>query len=380
MRWLAALVASSVVFTVVDRLEAQERDTSAASRSSHAVTVTIAGDPDARAMEATLSDLLAHLSESGTITLELGVAPEIDPRAITDPPPAPPAAFARVWIDVRTDTCVVSIADAPWERIYQRRLPRLVGNDEITREQIGQIVVSAIEAMLAGGTIGVSRESLREPAPALPPPGLPPAPAPPPRESPAVAGHRGPRPRVMLGVGYEALAFSSATIAHGPLASLRGTFEEGRWIAGLDLSAQWRAPITVDEMPIGVRLDTKAFRLVLEGARELYPRMLLRVGLGPGLDVTSIEPRGVSRSGVGDEPTITVESKRLRVSPVLRWSAGIDLRPAPGVHVSLAAVLDHALTNRSYVVRQDGVEREVLAPLDLRPGLILSIAADLVRP
>ena len=105
----------------------------------------------------------------------------------------------------------------------------------------------------------------------------------------------------------------------------------------------------------------------------------MRGGLGPGLDVTQIEPRGVSRSGEGDEPTITVEAKRSRVSPVLRWAAGIDVRPAAGVRVALDAVLDHALTNRAYVVRHDGVEREVLAPFDLRPGLTLSIAADLVR-
>jgi hypothetical protein len=185
---------------------------------------------------------------------------------------------------------------------------------------------------------------------------------------------------VTLAVGYEAIAFSSRELAHGPLASVRSTIEEGAWTAGLHLSAQWRAPVTVDEAPIGVRLDTHSFRLLLEGARALFPKMAIRAGVGPGLDITAIEPRGVSRSGVGDEPTITVEANRSRVSPVLRWAMGVDARPAAGVHVALDLVLDHALTNRAYVVRQQGVEREVLSPLDLRPGLMLSVAADLLRP
>lgn len=378
MRWLAAFAALSVVLTSVLPLEAQERSTSA-ERSSRAVPVVIAGDPDPRATEATLRDLLAHLSEP--IALEVTAAPEIDPRSITDPPPSRPAAFARVWIDVRSETCVVSIADTTWERIYQRRMPRPGGNDDVTREQIAQIVVSAIEAMLAGGTIGVARASLA-PSPPPPPPIVPPS-----GRDVAQADVRGKtsseaglRANAVLGVGYEALAFSSSTIAHGPLASVRGSIEEGNWTLGLDLSAQWRAPLVVDEAPIGVRLDTKSFRLVLEGARVVSPRVTFRAGVGPGLDVIDIEPRGVSRSGEGGEPTVTVEAKRSRVSPVLRWSLGVDVRAAPGVHVALAAVLDHALTNRAYVVRQQGIEREVLAPFDLRPGLTLSIAADLVRP
>ena len=82
----------------------------------------------------------------------------------------------------------------------------------------------------------------------------------------------------------------------------------------------------------------------------------------------------------GGGPTIAVEAKRSRVTPVLRWSLGIDARVAGAAHVVLAGVLDHALQNRSYVVREQGVERDVLAPFDLRPGLTLTIVADLVRP
>ncbi len=374
MRWLAACAALGILFTCVRSGEAQERDTGGHERSSHAVTITIAGDPDTRATEATLRDLFAQLTEARAVTLEVGVTSAIDPRSITGPPPAPTPAFARVWIDVRSDTCLVSIADEAWERIYQRRMPRPPGNDDVTREQIAQIVFSAIEAMLAGGKIGVARASL------LPPPqAAPPAAATPVREAPARIVEERPRPGATLGVGYEALMFSSRAIAHGPIASLHGAVEDGPWSLGVGLTAQWRAPITVERIPIGVRLDTKSFRVVLDGTRALGPQMKLRAGIAPGLDVTSIEPRGVSRAGEGEQPTITVEASRTRVSPVLRWSVAIDVRLVPGMEVTLAGVLDHALTNRSYVVRYQGIERDVLAPFALRPGLTLSIAADLVR-
>ena len=378
MRWLAALVVSSVVLSIGRRLEAQEPAAAAADVTTRVVSITVAGDPAPRATEATLRDLFTHLTDTRTVALEVSTASEIDPRAITDPPPSPPAAFARVWIDIRAESCVVSIADGPWERIYQRRMPRPVDSDEVTREQIAQIVVAAIEAMLAGGTIGVSRASLAPPSPPPPPP--PSATLSSPEQNPPEQPARGLRPHVWLGVGYEALALSWGAMAHGPVASVRATLDERAWTAALILSAQWRVPLTVDEAPIGVRLDTQSLRLLLEGSRELSPSAGVHVAVGPGLDVTGIEPRGVARSGVGNEPTITVEAKRSRISPVLRWAAGIDVRPSPGVRLSVDFVLDHALTNRAYVVRQQGIERAILSPLDLRPGLTFTVAADFVRP
>ena len=341
--------------------------------------VTIAGDSDPGATEATLRDLFEHLPEAlPPVALDVIVVPEIAPASITAPPPSPPPAFARVWIDMRADTCVVSIADAPWERIHQRIMARPPGNDGVTREQIAQVVISAVEAMLAGGVIGVARAEIAPPIVAKPTP-TPPAT---PREAPpsTAPAPSAPGRGVSLGAGYEAIAFASETIAHGPSASLRGTLPVGRWSFGLGISAQWRAPVVVERAPIGMRLDTKALRLVLDVEHELTPGLALRAGLGPGLDLNAIEPRAVTGSVEGGGPTIAVEAKRSRVTPVLRWSVGIDARVARSAHVVLAGVLDHALQNRSYVVREQGVERDVLAPLALRPGLTLTIVADLAGP
>lgn len=374
MRRFAPLGVLSVLFAVADA----RADEPAPPGLVRPVTVTIAGDSDPRATEATLRDLFAHLPIAGAsstpeVTLDVTVSPEIASGSITDPPASPTPAFARVWIDMRSDTCLVSIADASWERIYQRRMARPPGSDDVTREQVAQVVVSAVEAMLAGGTIGVARAEL---APAVKPP---PRASRPVRERPPSPAPRPPGPSANLGLGYEALAYASSTLAHGPSASLRGALPFGGWRLGVELAGQWRAPLVVDRAPIGVRLDMKAVRLLGYAERELSPQLAVRAGLGPGVDVIEIEPRALGE-GAPSGQTITVEGKRSRVTPVLRGSLALDARVARSVHVVVAGVLDHALQNRAFVVRRQGSDEPVLAPFALRPGLTLSLVGDLVSP
>lgn len=373
MRVLAALVALSVLLSVA-RAHADEPP--AEVRAIRPVTVTIAGDPDPRATETTLRDLFSHLEVSAP-PLTFSTVFEIDPRTITDPPAEIPPAFARVWIDVRADTAVVSIADESWERIYLRRMARPDGADEVTREQIAHIVVSAIETMLAGGRIGVARAELaaRKAAP-TPPPKSPDVAAP---STPAKLMPPARRYIANLALGYEALAFSGDTQAHGPWGALRGALVDGPWAVGLSLSAQWRAPILAEGTPIGVRLDTTSARLLLDFERVLGSGIVLHAGVGPGFDFLSIEPRGVSRSAAAGQPAITVENRRSRITPMIRWSVGAEVQLTPSIRLGMAAVLDHDPVNRSYFVRDGAGARDVLAPLPLRPGLSLALIGDLVR-
>jgi hypothetical protein len=375
VRELAALVALSVFLSVA--YAHADEPAAKAPRALRPVTVTIAGDPDPRATETTLRDLFSHLDVAAP-PLTFSTVHEIEPRSITDPPAQIPPAFARVWIDVRSDTAVISIADKSWERIYLRRTPRPAGADEVTREQIAHIVVSAIETMLAGGRIGVARAEIAAPqaAPAPPPEPRPPDVAP---SAPAIPMKPKSRRVANLALGYEALAFSSDTQAHGPWGSLRGALMDGAWAVGLSLSAQWRAPILAEAAPIGVRLDTTAVRLVLDFERALGSRVALRAGVGPGFDFLSIEPRGVSRSAADGQPAISVENRRSRIAPVIRWSVGAEVRLAPSVRLGIAAVLDHDPVNRAYFVRDGTEARDVLAPFPLRPGLTLALIGDLFR-
>lgn len=69
------------------------------------------------------------------------------------------------------------VVDSTWERILVRRLPAPDGMDEVLREEIAFITGSSVEALLAGGSIGISTQAFREqqgaessPAPVQAPP------------------------------------------------------------------------------------------------------------------------------------------------------------------------------------------------------------------
>jgi hypothetical protein len=163
------------------------------------------------------------------------------------------------------------------------------------------------------------------------------------------------------------------------MALLRGGASSDEWTLGASFSGQLRAPIVVDEAPIGLRLGVVALRFGIDVERRFGPRVSLRAGVGPGLDVLEIEPRSRARSADGVVgPGVTLQAARTRVSPVLRWTVGLDVRIAGALHGFAAAVLDHDLDNRTYFVRDVDVDRNVLAPQTLRPGLMIGLTADLV--
>jgi hypothetical protein len=369
---------------------AQESGAAAPEAPPQLVHVTIAGAPQPAALESTLGDLLEHLPAAADgrpsrVGARFSLVDAIDPRSITDPPLDRSPGFARVWLDIRRDVAVVSIADTGWERIYVRRMPLPSGLDDVAREQVVHVVVSAIETLLAGGKIGIARaELVDEPEGAAPPTKAAPAPTPvapalAPAEHAAPPPHAGPVLGAQLGVAYEVVSFAPGHEAHGPLASLRASASSGDWTGALSFSGQLRTPIVVDDAPIGLRLGVVALRLGFEVERRLTSRLALRAGVGPGLDVLDIEPRSRTRSADGViAPGVTLEAARSRVSPVLRWTLGLDVGIAGAVHGFAAFVLDHDLDNRTYFVRDVDVDRNVLAPQAFRPGFMIGIAADLV--
>ncbi|AKU98201.1 hypothetical protein AKJ09_04865 [Labilithrix luteola] len=388
MRWLAAIGALSVLpFLTVTltgtRAHAEPHAPAAPDApDSRLVRVVIGSDPNASATEATLRDLLEHLNAEPSKRVEttFETTSEIDARAITNPPAQPAPAFARIWLDVRGDVCVVSIADTSWERIYVRRVALSSGFDDVAREQVAHIVGSAVETLLAGGSIGVARQELTKPSPSPSPPAKVTPPKNLPATPPAIVGednhsHFAAR----LGAGYEVLAFSADHVAHGPWISLRGSLVRGPWQFGLVLTGQWRLPISIDQSPIGLRLDDIAFRPMLDLGRETDSRLTLHFGVGLGFDALGIDPRGATvQAGPNGEPAVTVEARRSRIAPILRTSVGLDVRITRGASIEIAGVLDYDPGNRSYFVQEGDRARNLLAPYALRPGIALGLIADLL--
>src|SRR5262245_12886110 len=90
--------------------------------SDQEVIVVLAGPPEeTEPMAQVLLELLGRL---GVRTL-LGRAEQIDPAAVLTPRADGHHPVARAWIDFRTaERVTLYVADAPWERILVRHLPR----------------------------------------------------------------------------------------------------------------------------------------------------------------------------------------------------------------------------------------------------------------
>jgi hypothetical protein len=94
----------------------------------------------------------------------------------------------------------------------------------------------------------------------------------------------------------------------------------------------------------------------------------LDAGVGGGLDVLAIEPRSavLPPSSLG-EPTT-------RTDAIATGAVAVHIAMAPGVVLSLNAIVDTDLASRRYVL-QDGDQRvDVLAPWRVRPMLLAGFA------
>lgn len=363
--------ALAIVFAVVAsapaRVRAEPAD-GAPARAKDEVPIVLGGVDPVDPITTSITDVLATQGTESIQPLFSGV-PAIAPRDVLEPPPRFDPVLARVWIDVRKDAVVVSIADRSWERIFVRRIRTPEGLDPVTREEVAHVVASALETLREGGTIGIARTELVRKEPPPPSIEVPTPRAVPPRAVPETIG-------LQLGVGYEGIAFG-ARFVHGPAALLRGSLPlGGGWRAGLAVSVQSRSTVVVEPEPIGVHLGSVAFRSAFEIERRLGSRFVLRAGLGPGVDVLSVEPRLREAA----TPNVGVSDPSTRTSPILRASIGVDARVLGTARIFAVAVLDHDLDNRAYALREGAVERSVLDPPALRPGAMLGIAADVLGP
>jgi hypothetical protein len=275
-----------------------------------------------------------------------------------------------VWIEVQGTTARVYLADASWERVLVRTVPMPNGPDEIAREQIAHIVAGSIEALMGGATIGVGREDARVSLGVEKPKTKPPAVTPSPSPSPSP----GPKPQATIAgtaaIGYEGALYAPSVLSHAlgvwtdarskPLADARG------WVA---VGVLFRFPIVADRDPIGVRLDAIGPRLMVGASFSLSRSLSLRSGLGGGVDVLRVEPRGA--------PNSTVEPVSTSIVPIARVSALADVRLSASSSASVGVVVEGELRSRSYIVLADGRPEEVLAPYRVRPGIVLSITSQI---
>jgi hypothetical protein len=152
-RAAGSLMAVAVLLSaaLLPRSAAADTDTDA-----HTVEIVATGEKTSTsAVEALVRELLKRLP----VTIRWAFAPEIDPRDVLAPRMADSGLAARVWVDLSQRTGArLFVANAASDHFLVRLVPAEQGHEEVEEEAVAQIIGSAVEAILAGGEIGVTRE------------------------------------------------------------------------------------------------------------------------------------------------------------------------------------------------------------------------------
>jgi hypothetical protein len=297
------------------------------------------------------------------------------------PDPSAPAALARAWFDMvgisrrpgdpPGPVAVVYLTDGPWDRILVRTVPFDRGLDEVTREELCQILASGVEGIRAGATPGRPRDEVRaELGVALAPMPVeqaPPPPALPPPTTPADLL------TLDLAVDYAVVGFSGTTLpAHRfglqlGLAERSSTVRFGGWLLG-----GYQLPLEVERDGVGVRIDTGMLRLLGTAELPLGSWFALHLAVGAGVDVARVEPQRTGGAAVQLEPVSTETSGVLLGQFAGRFVLGGGLAVWLGVGVDIDPV------PRRYVIDRAGTRETVLEPWLARPFGFVRLSYDLL--
>lgn len=359
--------------TLCGGTRASARDEPAIARPSIAKVIVAGDDTEAAIVDASVVEQLERLG----VRAETSRSASVRPDEVVAAEEGEAGMVARVWIDSTSPSeTILYVADRSGSRVLIRRFPR-AGRIEIAREATMAALQTAVDALLHGGQIGVSREEARVelgvPAPAPEAPAMPVREAerpPPDRVKLAVAAPRPPREEIALGLGvsYEIGGYASNALEHGPVVALSLERPFDRRVFGVTLSGQYRFPMQAASGPVTLRVESGALRLAAVAQVTRSP-LDLRAALGGGVDVVRADPGLVHVV----DATLTPIS---RIDPVMRAGVlgRVPLMIANRPVLELELAVDVAPFVRSFAVARGETQTLLLAPWTVRPLLLLGIA------
>lgn len=253
-------------------------------------------------------------------------------------------ALANVHVDLRAAPLLVYIGDQGHHRVLIRRVDLPASFDEAAREEVAAIVASAVDALCAGGTIGIVRARTDLAAP--PPPAVP-AFTPPMQPPPPAARER--RWSGGLLARYRLMAWAPRRLQH--------TLELGgvvrRRLGRVDpQAAVWVGAITPSAVTEASRIAGASVRAELGAVTRLAPRWSQLAALAGGVDLL----RGAGGSWLA--------------VPMIQAGLGVRAAVARGVIAELHAHVAVDLVDTRILDISDG--RVLLDPWRVRPGISLT--------
>jgi hypothetical protein len=329
-------------------------------RQQKMVLLTVAADKkESEGIEAVAAELLGRLS----LQLQYRRVERIDLDEIAIPRSSSRGYLACAYIDLRMlGTATLYLVDPAHDRVLIRRVERMEDGEEVAREQLGHILESSAEGLLAGMQFGMPREAIASTLVSV-------------SKAPSRAGPTAPvassPPRLsswQLDALYEGQVTSAGTpITHGPALGVIGRRAVGRMAIGLWLIAQHRFRYELESRPVGVKIGADALRML--ATLDVNDGALLswRFALGGGVDVVNMQPTSTDSAGV------VLASSRSLAFALARAEIGARLRLGDIGHVLAAGFADIDPSDTSYVFSTRTGQQMVMRPWIVRPGFSLGV-------
>lgn len=354
---------------------------SAQTASRELVVLSVAAAPEmASVVESVAQDLLATLP----VALEASRVSRIDPEHIVAPlvDATPSHALAHVWIDLTDHDGVTLYVHAyRTERVLVRRFERQGRSTPVVLEAMGQALVTAIEALLTGASIGVSRDeyiaTLRQPPSPPTPPS--PSPLPAPRSpSPALPSSLLPPSRPARGrtwvdadAGWDLSLWSrAAPVLHGPRVAItvgRTLHPWGR--LGGEVAGCFRLPQAVETPELFVTIrPVVSLRASVVFDWRAHDTLHLRATLGVGLD--AMDHEGFVRG-----PGVSLEPSRSRLSAVMRGAVGLRWRVVGSLVLGSTVGVDIDAAPIDFVIERNGTLGYVVDTWPVHPVATVTLGS-----
>jgi hypothetical protein len=266
------------------------------------------------------------------------------------------------WIDLSAPAeARLYFRDAGAERFFIRTLPLARGIDEIAKEEIAHIVSNAVVALSQGSGEALTRSQARqalhmEPTPAVEP----------------EVGEKPPAPlrfAVAAMAGAQLFASDLPLVARGTvsLALTRGPrWNRARGSFGGWLDLGYQPPGRYQGSAVGA--DVQAVLARAGMLWEIERSVLLRVGLGAGVDRIHYQPRG-------DSAQVELASASSFYVPALSLWVGTDLRLLDWLALTSRISLDAALAQVHFDLNEgNGKTTRLLVPYPVLPAASIGLA------
>jgi hypothetical protein len=234
---------------------------------------------DAEVARSVLPVLRESLTRQG-LKMVATVVPRIEPRQLVRSSPDHSAAglVASLWLDLAATPAAMYLVASRDGLVYFRPLAVRARPDAVELELIRFVVDSAVQAILTGHPVGVSRNEFEKSLTAVPATTTPPAPV----VSP-------PWPRWAIAAGYSGTMLSSTVISQGP--DLNAELRWRRLRLGVTLSQQ--LPFTVTGAGARARLVSSGLRAFAAVPVAIGSHARASFGVGAGVDATHVAPEAV---------------------------------------------------------------------------------------